>query len=615
MAESKNIFERGLWRNPMSYLGMLLSIGSALTILVLLVIDFLATFSSPYFGVLLFFILPVSFMAGFLLIVWGMWDEHKRRRRGHTDEIPQFPVLDLNDPGNRVRFFVFMAGTVSAVILLTVIAYQAYHFTESRVFCGDLCHQVMAPEATTAKNSPHARVLCTECHVGPGAGWYVRSKLAGARQLFAVLLKTYPKPIPPAIEHLRPARETCEECHWPEKFFGSTMRVRTHFGFDEKNTPHDVSMLVKIGGGDNSSEEGGSGIHWHMLSEEKVTFRAADPGQQVIPIVWDKQADGTVVEYKLQDYEEKENSGGGRDKDIRLVDCVVCHNRPTHIYNSPQRSMDKALLEEAIDHTLPYIKREGVRVLIGDYKTKKQAFEEIDSKLRSFYDRKYPGVAASRADDINQAIKAIQHIYDQNFFPSMNVSWKVYPNNIGHRDSPGCFRCHDGKHVSKDGKVIRRKCTICHTMPKSGPSKQWTAGYPAGAKWETWHPWALKGKHALMNCSVCHTGGMIPPRDCATCHEEKNVTHYSKNGGMSDLECSDCHQDLQKVRPLVECTDCHDDLGGLHVKVEEHKDADCTTCHQAHLWVVNSRDTCYQCHDDRTDHNPDEFCGDCHKFN
>lgn len=613
MTESKNIFERGLWRNPMSYLGMLLSAGSALMIVVLLVIDFLAKFPSPYFGVLLFFILPVSFMAGFLLIVWGMWDEHKRRRKGHTDEIPRFPVLDLNEPGHMVRFIVFISGTVFAVILLTVIAYQAYHFTESRAFCGDLCHSVMAPEATAALNSPHARVLCAECHVGPGAGWYVKSKLAGTRQLFAVLLKTYPKPIPPAIEHLRPARETCEMCHWPAKFYGSILRVRTHFGFDEKNTPHDVSMLVKIGGGENLSEKGGSGIHWHMLSEEKVTFRAADPNLQVIPVVWDEQADGSVVEYKLQGYEEKKDAG--KNNKVRLVDCVVCHNRPTHIYNSPQRSMDQALVEEGIDHTLPYIKREGVRVLVGNYETKKQAFEEIKSRIKAFYDKKYPEVAASRVDDINQAIKAIQHIYGQNFFPSMKVSWKKYPDNIGHRDSPGCFRCHDGKHVSEDGRVIRRKCTICHTMPESGPSKYWAEGYPEGKKWESWHPWDLKGKHALMNCSNCHSGGMPPPRDCVTCHEEKNISHYAKTGGMSDLECSDCHEDLQKVEPLVDCTDCHDDLGGLHVKVEDHKDAGCTTCHQAHTWVVNSRDTCYQCHDDRADHNPGKFCGDCHKFN
>lgn len=617
MTEDKNLFERGLWRNPMGYLGLAMSAGAAVVIAVLLVIDMLAAIHSPYLGVLLFFILPVFFMAGFVLLGWGMWDEHKRRRKSAVVEIPRFPILDLNIGAHRTRFLVFIAGAAFTALLLTVIAYEAYHFTESLTFCGELCHEVMEPEATASQNSPHARVSCAGCHVGPGAGWYVRSKLAGTRQMIAVALDTFPRPIPPAIQHLRPARETCEQCHWPEKFYGSKLKVHTHFGFDEDNTPHDVSMLVRIGGGENTAGEGGSGIHWHMLSDKEVTFQAADPGLQVIPVVWEKHADGTVTEYRMEGYEENAESGpeGGHAGEERLVDCVVCHNRPTHIYRSPDSAMDKALFEEAIDHRLPYIKKLGVQTLLGDYQSHEQAAVMIEEGILDFYRREYPGKVDVLAPSIRQAIEVITGIYNDNFFPEMNVNWTKYPDNIGHWIFPGCFRCHDGKHVSEDGRVIRRECVICHTMPESSPSTHWTEAVPRGRDWETWHPWDLKYQHAEMNCNVCHDGGLPPSIDCATCHEEKGVSDYDENVGMGDFACSECHLDLQKVQPVMDCLDCHDgELTGLHVDIEDHVDAGCLQCHTPHTWAVQGRETCYECHDDKEDHNPEDNCWECHDF-
>jgi hypothetical protein len=585
----------------MSYLGIAMSGVAALLIAILLIIDMLAAIHSPYLGVLLFFILPVFFMAGFVLLAWGMKDEHKRRRKSAVVEIPQFPILDLNVGAHRTKFLIFILGTAFVALFLTVIAYEAYHFTESLTFCGELCHEVMEPEATASQNSPHARVSCAGCHVGPGAGWYVRSKLAGSRQMLAVLLDSFPRPIPPAIQHLRPARETCEECHWPEKFYGSKLKVRTHFGFDEKNVPHDVSMLVRIGGGESAAKEGGSGIHWHMLSDKEVTFKAADAGLQVIPVVWEKHADGTVIEYRQEGYEEdaEHEPEGGHNDEERLVDCVVCHNRPTHIYRSPDSAMDKALFEEAIDHRLPYIKKLGVEVLIGDYASHEEAAEQIREKIWNFYKSGYPDVADEAATSIEGAVDVIIGIYNDNFFPEMKVSWKKYPDNIGHWIFPGCFRCHDGKHVSEDGRVIRRDCVVCHTMPESSPSTHWSEAIPVGEEWDTWHPWDLKYQHAEMNCNVCHDGGLPPARDCATCHEQKNVSEYDENVGMGDFECSECHLDLQKVQPVMDCLDCHDgELTELHVDIEDHADAGCLQCHTPHTWVVEGRETCYECHND-----------------
>lgn len=616
MTGRKSLFEQVLWRNLMSYLGIAMAGGAIVLMVVLMLIDTLASIHSPYIGVILFFIMPVILMAGFILIIWGMRDEYIRRRKTSGDEIPRFPVLDLNIRTHRIKFIGFLVGAALAALLLTVIAYEAYHFTESLAFCGELCHEVMEPEAVASQNSPHARVSCAGCHVGPGAGWYVKSKLSGARQVLAVIFDSYSRPIPPAIQHLRPARETCEECHWPEKFYGSKLKVHTHFGYDEYNIPHDVSMLVRIGGGETTAEEGGSGIHWHMLDDKKVTFKAADASLQVIPVVWEKSQDGRVVEYKLEGYEEDEHAeDDGHGNEERVVDCVVCHNRPTHIYKSPDLAMDKALVEEAIDPELPYIKKLGVKLLVGEYTSQEDAADKIRDAVWKFYRDEYPGREDELGPSIFQAAEVLIDIYKNNFFPEMNVSWKVYPDNIGHWIFPGCFRCHDGKHVSEDGRTIRRDCEICHTMPESAPSKHWSEAIPEGRDWESWHPWDLKYQHAEMNCNVCHDGGQPPSMDCATCHEQKGVSEYDENVGMGDFECSECHLDLQKVQPVVECLDCHDgELEGLHTEVEDHKDAGCLTCHTPHTWVVQGRETCYECHDDKEDHNPDDLCFDCHDF-
>ncbi|MGD8353259.1 MAG: cytochrome C [Pseudomonadota bacterium] len=616
MTEEKGLFERGLWRNPMSYMGLVMSGLAAFLIAVLMIVDFLAAVHSAYLGVLLFFILPVVFMAGFVLLLWGMWDEHKRRRKTADAEIPRFPILDLNKGSHRIKFIVFNIGAALGALLLTVIAYEAYHFTESLTFCGELCHEVMEPEAVASQNSPHARVSCAGCHVGPGAGWYVKSKLSGARQVLAVLLDSYPRPIPPAIQHLRPARETCEECHWPEKFYGSKLKVHTHFGYDEYNIPHDVSMLVRIGGGESRAEGGGSGIHWHMLADKEVTFKAADATQQVIPVVWEKMSDGRVVEYRLQGYEEEENvENEGHESEERLVDCVVCHNRPTHIYKSPDLAMDKALVDEAIDPKLPYIKKLGVELLTEEYSSHEDAATKIRDAVWEFYRSEYPGKEDELGPSIFQAAEVLIDIYRNNFFPEMKVSWKEYPDNVGHWIFPGCFRCHDGKHVSEDGRTIRRDCEICHTMPESAPSTHWAEAIPEGKDWGSWHPWDLKYQHAEMNCNVCHDGGLPPALDCATCHEQKGVSEYDENVGMGEFDCSECHLDDQKVQPVMDCLDCHEgELEGLHTEVEDHMDAGCLECHKPHTWAVKDRETCYECHDDKEDHNPEDVCTDCHDF-
>ena len=323
-----------------------------------------------------------------------------------------------------------------------------------------------------------------------------------------------------------------------------------------------------------------------------------------------------MVEYRLEGYEEDEHAeDDGHGNEERLVDCVVCHNRPTHIYKSPDLTMDQALVAETIDSDLPYIKRLGVQLLTGDFSSHEEAAKRIREEIWAFYRSEYPDRETELGPAILQAAEVIIDIYNNNFFPEMSVSWKEYPDNVGHWIFPGCFRCHDGKHVSEDGRTIRRDCEICHTMPESAPSTHWTEAVPAGTEWDSWHPWDLKYQHAEMNCDVCHDGGLPPARDCATCHEQKGVSNYDENVGMGDFECSECHLDEQKVQPIMECLDCHDgELTELHVDVEDHFDAGCLTCHMPHTWVAPERNACYECHDDMKDHNRGDACIDCHDF-
>ena len=117
----------------------------------------------------------------------------------------------------RLRRNVFLIVLLTSVnfAVFSMFLYRAYHYMESTQCCGQFCHTVMAPEHTAYENSPHSRVACVECHIGSGADWFVNSKISGARQLIAVATATDPTPIQTPVHGLRPARDTCEECHRP----------------------------------------------------------------------------------------------------------------------------------------------------------------------------------------------------------------------------------------------------------------------------------------------------------------------------------------------------------------------------------------------------------------
>jgi hypothetical protein len=269
-----------LYRNPISLVGMALAAVAFTNILFLAFLDAFSHVPSPYVGILAFMVAPAIMIVGLVMIPAGMMLE--RRRRLKAVGVPyHVPRLDLNNPAQRSTAAFLLSFVVIFALMSAVGSYKAYEFTDSIQFCGQLCHSVMSPEYTAYKASPHAKVACVECHVGSGAGWYVKSKLSGLRQVYYTAMGTYPRPIPTPVHDLRPAADTCEQCHWPKKFWGAQMKVFSHYGSDEQNTPRVIRMLIKTGGGDPSLGQSTGGIHWHMNIAYKFSYFATDDHRQV----------------------------------------------------------------------------------------------------------------------------------------------------------------------------------------------------------------------------------------------------------------------------------------------------------------------------------------------
>ena len=490
-----------LLQNWISAVGLIIAAGSFFAVICLLAIDFFAHFPNPYMGILTYFVAPVFLIAGLTLAVVGVVRERRRRVRLAAGAAAFFPLIDLNKPRHR-KALGGIAGFGALFLLLTAIgSYRSYHFTESRQFCGQTCHAVMKPEFTAYQNSPHARVSCTECHIGPGAGWFVRSKLSGTYQVYATLFDKFPRPIPTPIKNLRPAQETCEQCHWPKKFFGSVERENHHFLGDQSNTEWTVRLLMKIGGGDPTEGPVG-GIHWHMNIGHRVEYIHTDEQRQVIPWLRVTATDGGVTVYESKDKPLKPEEIAAAP--IRRMDCMDCHNRPSHIFRSPDRAVDIAISTGRIDRRIPFIKKQAVEVLAAEYKTTAEALQRIPTLLKAYYEKEHAGFLKENRKLLDDAIAEVLRIYQTNFFPEMKVNWRTYPNDIGHSISIGCFRCHDGKHVSAEGRVVSKECRTCHTIIAQGRGQQLANISADGLEFE--HAVDIGDLWKEMNCAECHTG-------------------------------------------------------------------------------------------------------------
>jgi nitrate/TMAO reductase-like tetraheme cytochrome c subunit len=490
--------------NRISYLGAAIA---SLAFIVFIFLLILQTFTdaarAPYAALVIFIFVPAVLLFGIFLIPVGMLVERRHVRLTGKHSVPRFPVVDLNDVRqlNLTAIFVF----VSIILLFLSVfgGFQAYEATESVAFCGTLCHTVMQPEYVTYENSPHARVKCVDCHVGPGAGWYVKSKLSGLYQVYAVTFNKYPRPILGPITSLRPAQQTCEQCHWPEQFFQAQERRLVHFLPDEQNTRWEIDLLIKTGGGKPGLLHTG-GIHWHMNIQNRIEYIATDPERQQIPWVrLTDRATGTFKEFMSTASPLSKEEMAKATK--RVMDCMDCHNRPSHIFRAPRDSVNAALSAGKIDATLPFIKKTGVELLAAEYPTTEAALQGIAEGVNDFYQKNYPKLMSTQRAAVTTAIEELQTIYQQNFFPTMKARWDEYPDNIGHLMFAGCFRCHDGQHQSADGTLIRKECTICHTIMAQGKTDTMTSAQNREGL-EFQHPEDIGGVWRDMACDQCHKG-------------------------------------------------------------------------------------------------------------
>ncbi len=454
-------------QNALTLTGAVLTSTAALTMMAFWVYDVLLPGPPhPYIGVLIFLILPGIFVLGLLLIPLGIWiRRHGLHRKGELPDV--FPKIDLSVPMVRRAFWQVSIATVINLMIMGTASYRGVAYMDSTQFCGTTCHTVMEPEYTAYQNSPHSRVNCVECHIGSGASWFVRSKLSGVRQVFAVTFHTYSTPIPAPVKYLRPARETCEHCHWPQRFTGDKVLIHTSYKDDEKNTPQTDVLLLKIGG---NAWDGSVGIHGHHLAGHTlIHYISIDAQRQVIPVVDYTGDDGKTIHFVSTDAKATQQQLDQGEH--REMDCIDCHNRPTHAFDLPETAVDKQMSVGQISPDLPFIKKKAVELLKVDYSDRDTAQLRIVSGINDFYRVSYPAIYGTRRTLVQQSAEEVAAIYMRNVFPDMKLTWGVHPNNLGHNDFPGCFRCHDGSHTSSDGQTITNDCSACHQLLAIGEEK------------------------------------------------------------------------------------------------------------------------------------------------
>jgi hypothetical protein len=446
--------------NGLTLFGAVLTTSAAFTLIAFWLVELaLGARQHPYAGIVLFLLLPAFFVLGLVLMPLGVWIRRRQRREQGTLAEEQ-PRLDLASPLVRRGLRLFLALTAVNVVLLGLASYRGVEYMDSTQFCGAACHSVMAPEYTAYARSPHSSVACVECHIGPGASSFVRAKISGVRQLFGVTFDTHSRPIPTPVKQLRPARETCGHCHGAQKSHAEAFVVRTHYAGNERNARSTTVLAMKLNG---QGSTGAAGIHGHHLDDAiRISYVSTDGRRQVIPKVTYKDASGKTLDYLSTDAPATPDELARGEE--RVMDCLDCHNRPSHTFEMPERALDRAFTAGGLSRELPFLKKTALALLKKAYPDRDTAAREITAGLTEFYRASQPAAYASERASVDAAARTLVTIYESNVFPSMKVTWGTYPNNLGHDDFPGCFRCHDDKHKAANGKTISQDCEICHSL-------------------------------------------------------------------------------------------------------------------------------------------------------
>ena len=476
-------------RNWLSLAGMVLCASAVFAFILLVAVDLFATHANPYMGILAYVVAPMFFFTGLGLVIIGYALETRRIRKGVPRKEGALVLrVDLSRKRDRQLMAGFVLGSIGFLLLTAFGSYETYHLMESNSFCGEACHTPMEPEYKAYQHSAHAQVDCVACHIGPGTTAYIRTKLNGVKQLYHQIRGDYERPIQILNPNLRLAQETCQTCHWSQKHFGDVPKTFKRFLADEENTPFTVQMVLKVGGSDpvHGPVEG---IHSHMNVSNKIEFIHLDDHRLEIPWVRVTDANGKVTEYRTEDFKDDISK-----HEIRTMDCMDCHNRPSHKFLSPNDAVDRSLAMGRIDPSIPWAKKNLVTALAAPYSTREEAQQKIEESLRAAY-----------PDDkrVDVLIAEAKRIYSNNFFPEMKADWRAHPDFIGHKDTNGCFRCHDGQHFAADGKTSIKgsDCNACHLIIAQGAGEDLEKVNRKG--YDFFH---LDSDYLEPNCAECHNG-------------------------------------------------------------------------------------------------------------
>jgi nitrate/TMAO reductase-like tetraheme cytochrome c subunit len=447
--------------NPISLAGGAITTASGVIMISYWIMELLGRpNANPYLGIIFYLILPALFVLGLVLIPIGVFLRHRTLQM--TGKIPVvYPKIDLNDRIFRHGLDIVLVATIVNLLVVSVASYRGASYMDSPQFCGQTCH-VMHPEYTAYKISAHSHVDCVNCHIGSGAESYFEAKVDGTKQLFEVAFHRYPTPIPSPVRNLRPARVICEGCHTPARFVGERLLVKSSFADDEQNTETQTVLVLHLGGLDGLSHL--TGIHGVHLGH--IEYISTDPSRTTIPWVQRTNPDGTQTVYAASALK-----GAMPQGERRVMDCIDCHNRAAHTFMTAEEALNRAMADGAISPAIPWVHKEGLSLLKSTYSSQDEAAVKIPEQLVAFYRTSDPGVLSAQAQQVAAAGKELVKLYKENVFPSMKVTWGTHPNHIGHTSYPGCFRCHDGDHVAKDGNSITQDCSACHNLLAVDESK------------------------------------------------------------------------------------------------------------------------------------------------
>jgi nitrate/TMAO reductase-like tetraheme cytochrome c subunit len=446
--------------NPISLTGAVIAVFNAAFAVFLVIAEAFAKHHRPYADLVIFLIMPSLVLFGIVLIIIGIRKE-RRKELGGAQAERRYLIVDFNNTKQRKVAVMLLTGFLLLSLLYAFAGYKAYEFTESETFCGTMCHRVMGPEFRSHAYSVHAEIACVDCHVGPGAKYFLIYKLKGTRQLFDVMTGRYPRPIPTPVVALRPSQEVCENCHGPKYQINQRLESRAYFLSDKDNTRKTINLLLRMGTAELRTQRPPR-MHWHYSTTEEIVYAATDAKRMVIPWIQVKRLDGTERVYRSSDVKMSDADVAKATK--RRMDCIDCHNRLGHSYNPPDFILNALLALKLVDPDLPEIKSVAVKALDAEYTSTEEAQKRIDESIRDFYKTTYPAISSNKEAAIAAAVRALQGAYARNYDPHMKVNWKNFPNNQGHMYSPGCFRCHDGRHRSDDGAVLARDCSLCHLL-------------------------------------------------------------------------------------------------------------------------------------------------------